>query len=208
MNNNLILGRLIFSDATRFRFACSPTTLSIPKIGDLVCAQSETGSEAYGIIANISWQSDDLISQLARQPTIQPGIISDNQIQRATGQWIDVLIVGFKDPSLQHMLAPRPPFSLERVKLCSQEEIVAFTAGTMAYFRLILAAQDFPSTDILVGFLCEAHFAQTANSNPNWIRTAVDYLTELLIADYQTLVGILETLALRLPDEVFREELE
>jgi hypothetical protein len=206
--NNIILGRLIFSEATRFRFACSPSNTSIPKIGDLVCTLPESGSEAYGIIANITWQSDEMIAQLARQQTIQPGIVSDNQFQRSTGQWIDVLIVGYRDQTLQYMLAPRPPTSLERVKLCSPEEIVVFSSGTMAYFRLILTAQEFPAADVFVGFVCAAYAAHLANGSSAWIRAAVDYLTELEIADYQLLVGILETLSLRLPDEVFAEESE
>lgn len=196
MSEGEIIGRLIQSNARGFRFACGRKTISSPKIGGLVSAQIEPGLLAFGIITDIIWLSDELITQLARSETIERGILADNQFQRGVGQFIDVLTVGYKDWTVHHALPPRPPLSLEQIRLCGQQEILEFSRRTFAYFRLILDAHDYiPFGDVMAAHLLQAQTIHEAVGCPTWIQDAVDYLISLLLDDYNCLLGTLEALS-------------
>lgn len=208
MTTGVIIGRLLQSNARGFRFACTQKTISLPRIGDLVSAEIGPDLLGYGIITDILWLSDELIAQLARAENIERGVVTDNQFQRAAGQYIEVLSVGYRDTSIHHALPPRPPLSLEQIRLCSAQEIIEFSGPSYTYFRLLLEAQDdIPINDVVAAHLVQAHTAHHAGGSPDWILGAVDNLIELLVDDYAGLTGVLEAMAQIDPgiQQIFKE---
>lgn len=196
MNEGKIIGRLLKSNARSFQFACNRNTISVPEIGALVSAPIQPRLQAFGLITNISWLSDELVAQLARSETIERGVVTDNQFQRGIGQYIDVLMVGYKrDEAVYHALPPRPPLSLEQIKLCSSQEIVGFTGVSFAYYRLLQDAYDnIPFCDVVSAHLLQTHIANQSIGRPTWIQDAIDYLIDLL-DDYDSLTQTLEALS-------------
>jgi len=196
MTSGVIVGRLVQSNARGFRFTCTQSTIFLPRMGDLVSAEIGPALLGYGIITDILWLSDDLIAQLARAENIERGVVTDNQFQRAAGQYIEVLSVGYRDTSIHHALPPRPPLSLEQIRLCSAQEVIEFSDPAYTYFRLLLEAQDdIPINDVMAAHLVQAHAAHCAGGSPAWIQGAVGHLVELLLDDYAGLTGVLEALA-------------
>jgi len=208
MTTGVIIGRLLQSNVRSFRFTCIEKTIALPRIGGLVCAEIDTDLLVFGVITDILWLSDELIAQLARAENIERGVVTDNQFQRAAGQYIDVLSVGYRDTSIHHALPPRPPLSLEQIRLCSAQEIIEFSGPSYTYFRLLLEAQDdIPINDVVAAHLVQAHAAHHAGGSPDWILGAVDYLIELLVDDYAGLTGVLEAMAQIDPgiQQIFKE---
>jgi hypothetical protein len=204
MNNGIIIGRLIESNARTFRFACPRSTILLPQLGDMVSAEAAPLSQIYGIIAGINFTTDDLTTRLA-QGEIDKSILADNQYQRfAGGQWVDVCMVGYKnDNQIFPTLPPRPPLSLEEIRFCSTQEIIKFTQTSLSYFRLLLDLRTMiPLCDVLSSHLFATHICHETQGNPGWIKSAVDYLTGL-VDDRLILLGIMSALSSKIPDQVF-----
>jgi hypothetical protein len=204
MSEGILVGRLIESNARLFRFSCTPTTILLPQLGDMVCADTAPNSQTYGIIGGINFTSDDLTTRLA-QGEVEKAVLVDNQYQRfAGGQWVDVAMVGYRtNGAIIPALPPRPPLNLEKIKLCTQQDLFEFTRGSLAYFRLLLELEnEIPLADVLSSHLKAAHFCHSAQGNPEWIKKAVDRLLDLL-NDFETLLGVMTAVSSRLPDQIF-----
>ena len=201
MNSTGIVGRLIGASITGYQFSCSREEMVIPQVGSLVSANLATGLRSYGVVCNIRWAADGLITQLASSPTpaIETGVLLDNQLLRTGGPVIDVALVGYEDSNLVYGIPPLPPITLELIWLCESTDFLRFTKSN-GYLRLLIAAT---SPDIVAAHLQVAHQMHLHVGHTGWVRDAVDYLSGLLVSDGATLSALAEAVAHRIPDHYF-----
>jgi hypothetical protein len=88
---------------------------------------------------------------------------------------------------------------LDAIYLCDDEEIRAFTSSPrFGYFRHLLRMKDAPLAEVLA-----AHFKLVIQaqrqSNPQWVKAAVQEMITLLRDDYATLSSVLSALGDALP---------
>ena len=202
MQNNLKIpiGKLLRADASSFVAGCRVHELEAPALGALVKVKLRDGAETYGLISNITIQDDGLVRQIASRGTLSPEYEADNRYNRNLPVEIFVLTVGYRQAGkLFQRLPPRPPFSLDALWLCDQQDLCDFTEN-LAYLRHILRVQDQPLEELLVSHLAQAkaaHEAQDAigiGAQGNWYTKACKALIAYLRDDYELMARVLNAL--------------
>ena len=163
-----VVGRVL--RATTSKYTCGTHSLKIDNrhdFGAFVKAPiaNDAGCYVIGLIYAVEIKDDQLINELVMADGVHPNVLRDQRENRLVPVEIDVLSVGYGycDERGQvtrniQSLPPRPPMSLSDVQLCSAEEVFLFTQSC-DYFRLVIAASDVPSDDLLAACL---HYAQGA----------------------------------------------
>ena len=110
---------------------------------------------------------------------------------------MSVLSVGYQlGDRIYHLLPPRPPLSLDVIYLCSEDELLRFSAaGRFGYFRHLLRASDLPVGELLAAHLSQAQKVHTERGEPDWFHHATQELITLLRDDYSTLMSVLGALS-------------
>jgi hypothetical protein len=202
MQNDLKIpiGKLLRADASSFVAGCRVHELEAPGLGALVKVKLRDGAEIYGLISNITIQDDGLVRQIASRGSLSPEYEADNRYNRNLPVEIFVLTVGYRQAGrLFQRLPPRPPFSLDALWLCDEEELCEFTENP-AYLRHILRVQDQPLEELLVSHLAQAkaaHEAQQAlqtNAENDWYGKACKAVIGYLRDDYELMARVLNTL--------------
>jgi hypothetical protein len=202
MQNDLKIpiGKLLRADASSFVAGCRVHELEAPGLGALVKVKLRDGAEIYGLISNITIQDDGLVRQIASRGSLSPEYEADNRYNRNLPVEIFVLTVGYRQAGkLFQRLPPRPPFSLDALWLCDEEELCEFTENP-AYLRHILRVQDQPLEELLVSHLAQAkaaHEAQQAlqnNTESDWYGKACKAVIAYLRDDYEMMARVLNTL--------------
>jgi hypothetical protein len=106
---------------------------------------------------------------------------------------IDILNVGYANGSgfVFHTTPPRPPFSLDRVVMCADDEVRAFTED-VGFFRLILNARGIASNAELVGAVIRhAASIRPPRERDDFLIFAGRQITHLLNHDLKTLQHVL-----------------
>ena len=182
IQENVILGRLVQADNRGFVFACSSDGLALIEQGQLVFARHAPVGDIYGVVAMISWSSDDFVQQIAQTDSIHPGLLVDNVFHRLAGPAIRVMCVGYTTTkAIYHNLPPQPPLRLEQIHLCNPVQVRSFSTHSHAYLRLIVQNIDLPQIgDLLGAHLRWMHPIHQAAGNPAWsehaFRRSVHYL--------------------------------
>lgn len=205
------IGRLLSSAITGFSVGTSITNASLPRYGALVRTPVENQFDIYGLIFDIRVDEDGLIRQLATT-NVDDTTQQDNINNRNTPLEISVLTIGYKqNGQILHLLPPRPPLSLNRIYLCTDEEICEFTGQTsrFGYLRHILRNSDLPISELLATHIRETNFAHEKKpknkyAKPNWAKGATKEIIATLRNEYEKLTEILSALSDALPD--FLEE--
>ena len=189
------IGRLLRAGTTGFIVGCSVTQFDAPALGALVRAPVGEHYTVYGLIHDIHIDDDGLVRQLVTSENVSDEIMKDNRERRIVPVEMSVLAVGYEQGiKIQHLLPPRPPLSLDRIFLCTDEELVRFTeAGRFGYFRHILRAEDAPLGEILAAHIQQAGLAHGSNG-ARWKEAATRELITLLRDDYPTLMSVLGAL--------------
>ena len=126
----------------------------------------------YGIIYDIHIDDDGMVRQLVTADAVSEEVILDNRINRNVPLEISVLFVGFEqDGKISHMLPPRPPLTLDKIFLCSDEDLIRFTpiSGRFGYFRHILRSEEIPVADVLAAHLRQVAQAHQYWNSPDWL---------------------------------------
>lgn len=187
------IGHLLRASTTGFVAGCSVSQLEAPALGALVRAPLDGGYSVYGLITDIHIDDDGLVRQLVTAGNVSAEVMHDNRERRIVPVEMSVLAIGYEHGGgISHLLPPRPPLSLDVIYLCSDAELVKFTAhGKFGYFRHILRADDIP-----VGEVLAAHILQVKQKTKNetWVEDATRELITLLRDNYPTLMAVLGAL--------------
>lgn len=196
MTEVLAFGRLLRSSTTGFVVGCRVTEPDTPAFGDLVRVPQPANLQVYGLIYDIHIDDDGLVRQLVTASEVEEAVIADNLYNRNIPIEMSVLVVGYEqNHEIRHLLPPRPPLSLDKIYVCSPDEICRFTgSGYLGYFRHILRASDLPIGELLAAHLEDAQAAHQASGNPEWGNKAAQELITLLRDDYQALMAVLSAL--------------
>lgn len=185
------IGRVLNASTTRFTAGCRVPLSALPTFGALARVSAQGGRcQVYGMLYNIYVDDDPLVRQLASLPEPDEEVIQDQLRNRHIPVEISLLVVGHQvDGRILHSLPPQPPLSLDKVYLCDEGELIAFTSG-FDYFRLVLAADQVPPEELLAAHLRLAAAARGAEGR-GFLVEAGRELARLLGGNLVLLEGIL-----------------
>lgn len=147
------VGRIIRSSTTRFAVGCQVLRPQVPVFGSLVKVGVPGDDEIYGLIDDVRMEDDPYVRQIAALDVERPEIIEDMRRNRQVPIEVSVLVVGYRQgDSIYHRLPPQPPLSLDVIRTCAADELVAFTER-FGYFRLVLDGSDLPADELLAAHL-------------------------------------------------------
>jgi len=191
------IGKLLRASISGFVVGCRLSQMETPSLGALVRVKLEPDYQIYGLITEIHIEDDGLVRQLATSEGISPEVIADNRENRNVPVEISVLAVGYRQGGkVSHLLPPRPALSLDTIYLCTDDEVIEFTAeNRFGYFRHILRAQEIPVAEIVAAHLRQVQVIQFHRGNSSWLETASRELITLMRDDYPTLMNVLGALA-------------
>lgn len=184
------VGRIIRSSTTRFAVGCQVLRPQVPVFGSLVKVGVLGDDEIYGLIDDVRMEDDPYVRQVAALEVERPEIIEDMRRNRQVPIEVGVLVVGYRQGnSIYHRLPPQPPLSLDVIRTCAADELVAFTER-FGYFRLVLDSSDLPADELLA-----AHLRYTAkargDSGQAFLLDAGRELARLLSTDLVRLDALL-----------------
>jgi hypothetical protein len=193
--NHIEIGRLLRSGTRGCVVGCRVSDISAPSFGGLVLIPPAggTGVSIYGIIYDIHIDDDGLVRQLVTADSVSEDVIQDNRINRNVPLEISVLFVGYEqDGIISHMLPPRPPLTLDRILLCTDEDIIRFTPiSSYGYFRHILRAEEIPVADVFAAHLRQVSQANHLYGFSGWLDSASMEIITMLRDDYPLLMDVL-----------------
>ena len=194
------VGRLLRANATTFTLGCRISETDRVSFGSLVRSGSRAGQlDIYGLIYDITIVDDLMVKQLAISPGMTEEQRQDQLERRQVPIEMSVLAIGYREEGLVHRrIPPRPPLSLDRVSLCSSEEIRTVTEKP-GYFRLVLRQRigEIPVEQLIVAHIALAHEAR--GRDDAWALRAAAELISQLRDDYGMLLPLLEGLGDALP---------
>jgi hypothetical protein len=185
------VGRIIRCSTERFAVGCQVLQPHVPLFGSLVKVRTSGDHELYGLIHDVRIEDDLLVRQIAvAGEELGAEYIEHMRRNRQIPIEVGVLVVGYRRGNdLFHHLPPQPPPSLDIIRTCSSDELVAFTAR-LDYFRLVLCCRDLPADELLAANLRYA--AQARNDAAyQFLVEAGRELARLLVLDLPRLDGIL-----------------
>ncbi len=195
MNNSsphIRIGRLLRSATASFTFGCSVPEPEVPLFGDFVKAPAQGGqTEVIGLIDDIVIEDDLFVRQLIAAPDLPEAYIQDQRQNRQVPIEVSVLTIGYTTGgAFFHRLPPQPPVTLDHIKSCSPNEIVAFT-GSNDYFALIMNAPDTSADELLTAALERAALARPPEERGFFLLLAGKELARLLANDIPRLGALL-----------------
>jgi hypothetical protein len=137
------IGQVLRSSTEGFTCGTRSQDVEGPQFGAFVRTESrndDDSSTIVGVITAIRVDDDPLVRQLimASNGNGYTNAIRDQRENRMVPIEIDVLSVGYANgEGVHHALPPRPPFSLDSVVMCVDDEVLAFTED-LSFFRLLL----------------------------------------------------------------------
>jgi hypothetical protein len=194
------VGRLLRANATTYTLGCRIAETDMVRFGSLVRAGSRAGQlEIYGLVYDITIVDDMMVKQLAISAGMTDEQRQDQLERRQVPIEMSVLAIGYReDGSIHRRIPPRPPLSLERVSLCSPEEIRTVTEK-LGYLRLILRQRigEIPIEQLIVAHIVLTYEAR--GQDDAWALRAAGELIAQLRDDYGMLLPLLEALGDALP---------
>ncbi len=193
MTHSLAIGRLLRAGTGGFVIGTRVAQWEAPRFGALVRVPLGPEYEIFGLIYDMHIDDDGLVRQLITAEGVDEAVIADNRENRNIPIEISVVSAGYREGQvIRHLLPPRPPLSLDRIFLCSPEELRAFSPGDrFGYFRHVLRVPDAPVAELLAAHLDQAQEAHSQSGNHNWKAQATRELIALLRDDYPTLMAVL-----------------
>lgn len=196
MSDLIEIGKLLRAGTAGFVVGCSVAQFNQPKFGAIVRVPILKDYSLFGVIQNIRIDDDGLIRQLISSTApVSDEILRDNRERRIVPVEMSVISVGYQESDrIWHMLPPRPAMSLEKIFLCNDEEVAAFTTGSgVSYLRHLLRADDAPVPELIASHIA---LVGRSHSDPRlWISNATSYLIQQLRDDHSTLMSVLNALS-------------
>lgn len=192
------IGQVLRASTEGFTCGTRSQRVAGPAFGAFVRTEDQEDDNALtivGVITAIRVDDDPLVRQLimANASNGYPAAVRDQRENRMIPIEVDVLNVGYADPAgyVFQSLPPRPPFSLDRVVMCAQDEVRAFTED-FGFFRLILHARGVAShAELLAAVVRHAARIRPAEERQEYLIAAGRRITGLLGHDLKTLQHVL-----------------
>ena len=180
MMENLTAGRLLRANTRACVVGCH-IRQSPSDFGSMIFIPNQDG-KTFGLVYDIHVDDDGLVRQLASTENVSEEVIQDNRLNRNTPIEMSILFIGYEaNQMIFHSLPPHPPLSLDKVVLCSENEIRRFTSfGHFGYFRSILNNPELPAADLTAAHLNLAYQAQPLKDRERWKNAAVEMIITLL----------------------------
>lgn len=193
--NTLDVGLLMTSNALGFQFSASADRVTIP-IGGLVVADVDPGYQVFGIVTNIRSDPDAMGKAIATSKN--PSNIVGRAKTTPSIQ-VSVATVGYReDGHIYRMMPPRPPVSLNVIRMVPAAELIEFTEDGSYLRALLKQTSEIPADALLAACLYQG---QAVRSDAEWLKETVKKLTVMLRSDFRTLYGVLTQVADLIPDE-------
>jgi hypothetical protein len=184
------------SSTAGFVFGCALPEPDVPHFGDYVMAPAQRGqSDVIGLVYDIIVQDDAFVRPLvAAAGGVPDEYIEDQRANRQVPVEVSVLTIGFRaNGSFEQGLPPQPPVTLDKIRACTAEDVLAFTER-LDFLRLVIDAQDAPGEELSVAALQAAITCRPAQNRAHYRRTAGRALAKLLSRDLSRLERILRRL--------------
>ena len=195
-SSSIEIGRLLRAGIKDFVAGCKVSLSGQPFYGAMVAAPQEDGYQIYGLIQDIRIEDDGLVRQLVTADVDERSVIADNRVNRNVPLEMSVVCIGYQqDGQIYHLLPPRPPLSLDIIRLCGGEELRTFTsAGRFGYFRHILNTEETPPAELIAAHFRFAAESHRVGGDSSWPDRASAELITILRDDYPTLMSVLSAL--------------
>jgi len=203
MTAQTISGRVLRTNTRTFTFGVRVPRSNIPEIGQFIKTEPlmlKTGSQpvtVVGVIYKFEMEEDSITRQLS---VAEPAISSDEiawQRSRLIPIDVSVLSVGYYEARLadiRYGAVPQPPFSLDAVMICSDDEVRALTQS-LRFLRVMLEARDLIELDSLIVATIES--ASRVHPNPDGFKKQCCFELARVLGDNPTK---LEDLLLKILD--------
>jgi hypothetical protein len=191
-DSGFVVGRVLRSSIRGFVVASRIPEPDVPVFGSFVKAEIQRGAtELIGLVYDIQIADDPFIRQLALQEEPDQVALADQREIRGVPIEVGVVAVGYHDgQDVFHGLPPQPPIMLNRILICDDAEVVAFT-GRLDFLRLLLNSREVPADELMVSCLRLAAQARPEAERRPFLLNAGRELARLLGADLVRLEALL-----------------
>lgn len=188
----LPIGRVLRSSIRGFVAGSHIPEPDVPIFGSFVKAEIQGGAtDLIGLVYDIQVADDPLVRQLALQEQPDQVALADQLKHRAVPIEIGVVAVGYRNGDrVFHGLPPQPPIMLDRILICDDDEVCAFTAR-LDFLRLLLDSREVPADELIVACLRLAAQARPAPERRPFLLDAGRELARLMGADLVRLEALL-----------------
>lgn len=134
--------QIVESESRTFTFRAHLPSQAIPPIGSLVQVHTFEGHTIFGVVYRALVLRDEVLEQLGALTLEEFSQYFGDLSQFGVPVEVSVASVGYRqqgDSAALQVLPARPPVFLDRVTVCSQDEVVQFTRS-LAYLHLLLNA--------------------------------------------------------------------
>jgi hypothetical protein len=149
-----VVGRVLRSSIRGFVVASRIPEPDVPVFGSFVKAEIQQGAtELIGLVYDIQIADDPFIRQLALQDEPDQVALADQREIRGVPIEVGVVAVGYSSGGdIYHGLPPQPPIMLNRIMICDDEAVRAFTQR-LDFLRLLLNSREVPADELIVSCL-------------------------------------------------------
>ncbi len=188
-----VVGRVLRSSIRGFVVASRIPEPDVPVFGSFVKAEIQRGAtELIGLVYDIQISDDPFIRQLALQEEPDQVALADQREIRGVPIEIGVVAVGYRDNArITHGLPPQPPIMLNRIFICDEAEVRAFTER-LDFLRLLLNSREVPADELIISCLRLAAQARPESERRPFLLNAGRELARLMGADMVRLEALLQ----------------
>jgi hypothetical protein len=184
------------SSTSGFVFGCALPEPDVPHFGDFVLAPAQRGqADVVGLVYDIVVQDDAFVRPLvAAAGGVPDEYIEDQRVNRQVPVEVSVVTVGFRaNGGFEQGLPPQPPVTLDKIRVCPAEDLLAFTEQ-LDFLRLVIDSQEAPGEELAVAALRAAIDCRPAQNQLQFRRAAGRALAKLLGRDLPRLERMLRRL--------------
>jgi hypothetical protein len=189
-----IIGKVLRASTVGFVCGTRSEDIGQPSFGAFVQTWpgQRTDIDVIGIIHAISIDDDPMVRQMILANNMRENTISDQRVNRMVPVEISVLSVGFTQfETVYHTLPPRPPLTLDPVRLCDDSTVRLFTQQ-LDFLRLVVNASDIPTEELLAAAINHAAWARPEAERRDFLVMAGRHLAGLLSHDLPRLQHLLK----------------
>jgi hypothetical protein len=187
-----VVGRVLRSSIRGFVVASRIPEPDVPVFGSFVKAEIQQGAtDLIGLVYDIQIADDPFIRQLALQEEPDQVAVADQLEIRGVPIEVGVVAVGYRNgDNIFHGLPPQPPIMLNRILICDDDEVRAFTER-LDFLRLLLDSREVPADELIVACLCLVAQTRPESERRPFLLNAGRELARLMGADLVRLEALL-----------------
>jgi hypothetical protein len=191
-NSGFVVGRVLRSSIRGFVVASRIPEPDVPVFGSFVKAEIQRGAtELIGLVYDIQIADDPFIRQLALQDEPDQVALVDQREVRGVPIEIGVAAVGYRDgDDFFHGLPPQPPIMLNRIWICDDSEVRAFTER-LDFMRLLFNSREVPADELMISCLRLAAQVRPEGERRTFLLNSGRELARLMGADLVRLEALL-----------------